>query len=149
MYSKSGGGWSVVWGDERRERREKECRAVDEAGLFGYTEFFSRLTNFFSPLVLVRCAGEWNEGERWKKQERSVIFKGVKKSPEERKIKSVVVLAHRETDISARSSSASLLASGKPPSLYTFLRQPFLCFEAPWMLYVLPRFFLWSMDITL
>jgi hypothetical protein len=70
---------------ERSESEKKKCWAVDEAVLFGYGIFFS-LSIFFPPLVLVlRVVVEWGKRgrrrarEMKKKQERSVIFKGVKK----------------------------------------------------------------------
>ena len=47
MYSKSAGVKMWLGVGERTESKKKSW-AVDEAGLFGYTEFFSRLAFFFS-----------------------------------------------------------------------------------------------------
>ena len=66
-----------------RSESGKKCWAVDEAGLFGYTEFFSRLTFFFSSASVARGMREWGEGEQRemkKNSRKEVLFsRGLKK----------------------------------------------------------------------
>lgn len=138
------GGWMA------RERREKMLGGWWGGGFVWLYGIFFSLSIFFSPLVLVWCAGKCGGVRDEEKNSRKEVLysRGWKKSPEERKNRRRMKHIERPTSELSFLQSFPLLRR-KPPSLYTFFAPTIFMFWSTMNALCTATFFLPSMDITL